>query len=128
MFEDILYEIEHEARNQEEEHYKFFVAEDAEGHVAGYAVLNRAVGEGQLLDIAVRKASRGKGIGDMLMSALVGYHRDKGDKLLMLEVRKSNTAAKSLYEKYGFAESGTRKNYYTHPTEDAVLMDLRLEK
>lgn len=43
---------------------------------------------------------------------------------LTLEVRASNTAAQSLYAKYGFAKVGVRRGYYTDNREDGVLMSL----
>ena len=41
---------------------------------------------------------------------------------LTLEVRASNEPAIALYRKHGFEEAGRRKNYYTKPTEDAIIM------
>jgi len=43
-----------------------------------------------------------------------------------LEVRVSGRAARRLYEKLGFVESGRRRNYYTGPAEDAIVMSLGL--
>ena len=67
-------------------------------------------------------------LGIKLQDGLLGFAKDAGAVVLMLEVRQSNEAAKYLYEKVGFIESGRRKNYY--PTddgyEDAILMDLAL--
>ena len=45
---------------------------------------------------------------------------------LTLEVRASNAPAIALYERFGFAVDGIRKNYYKNPTENAVLMTLSL--
>ena len=41
---------------------------------------------------------------------------------ITLEVRQSNEAALALYRKYGFEQSGRRKNYYDNPTEDALIL------
>jgi ribosomal-protein-alanine N-acetyltransferase len=41
---------------------------------------------------------------------------------LTLEVRQSNATAISLYEKHGFINDGIRKNYYSQPTEDGLIM------
>ena len=43
---------------------------------------------------------------------------------LTLEVRESNAAARSLYAHFGFVKVGERKDFYTEPTENAVLMTL----
>jgi ribosomal-protein-alanine N-acetyltransferase len=45
----------------------------------------------------------------------------------MLEVRESNVSARSLYEKMGFDEVGVRKNYYSNPRENAILMNLSID-
>ena len=41
---------------------------------------------------------------------------------ITLEVRESNSKAIKLYEKFGFEDVGTRKNYYNNPIENAKLM------
>ena len=48
-------------------------------------------------------------------------------KSLFLEVRENNTAARKLYEKTGFVEVGMRKNYYSNPTENAVLYKMEID-
>ena len=49
---------------------------------------------------------------------------------IFLEVRETNRAAYQLYSKIGFQEIGRRKNYYSEPVEDALMMkhDLRKEQ
>ena len=47
---------------------------------------------------------------------------EKGLAFITLEVRASNAAAIALYEDAGFRPVGTRRNFYTAPQEDAVLM------
>jgi ribosomal-protein-alanine N-acetyltransferase len=51
---------------------------------------------------------------------------EHGVSVIHLEVRESGAPARHLYEKTGFTVDGIRKGYYTMPTEDAVLMTLRL--
>lgn len=43
-------------------------------------------------------------------------------KYITLEVRESNIAAISLYDKFGFSTIGTRKKYYQDNNEDALIM------
>ena len=50
------------------------------------------------------------------MAEMIGIH------IVHLEVREGNGTARRLYERLGFKEDGLRKNYYTDPTENAVLM------
>jgi len=99
------------------------LAEGGNGSIWGYAVLSVVLDEGNLDNIAVAPEARRRGVGDALLSAFVGFGRDRLSALT-LEVRASNVAAIALYEKHGFAAVGRRKNYYDAPREDAVLMTL----
>ena len=55
------------------------------------------------------------------------HNKVKEVKSLFLEVRENNTAARKLYEKTGFVEVGMRKNYYSNPTENAVLYKMEID-
>ena len=57
-----------------------------------------------------------------MMNELLSRAGERGVCSAFLEVRKSNEAAKRLYEKLGFEEAGIRKNFYEFPKEDAVIM------
>lgn len=100
----------------------FLVAEDG-GVIAGFAVLHRFIDEGELFNIAVAEGYRREGIADALLAEL--FRRAEAWKLkrVMLEVRKSNAAARALYAKNGFEVMGMRPNYYDFPKEDAILME-----
>lgn len=100
--------------------------ENGVGTVCGYTVISSLPPECELLNIAVSKEYRRKGIADILMRDLIKRVSEKGCHTLMLEVRESNLAAKSLYEKLGFTVVGRRRAYYRYPTEDALLMDKKL--
>ena len=56
------------------------------------------------------------------MQKIIEYALDNNMEFVSLEVRKSNTPAISLYVKYDFKEMGIRKNFYSKPCEDAVIM------
>ena len=62
------------------------------------------------------------------MGALIQEAQRQEAEFISLEVRPSNRAAVALYTKLGFAEEGRRKNYYTDPTEDALLLTRRFKK
>ena len=96
---------------------------EEDGAVLGYAVLSAVLDEGNLDNIAVAPEYRRRGVADALLGALTGFGRECL-ALLTLEVRASNAPAIALYEKHGFAAVGRRKNYYSAPREDAVLMTL----
>lgn len=69
---------------------------------------------------------KGRGAGGNLMKRLIQYAKSKKIASIFLEVRASNHEARLFYEKFGFQVIGTRKKYYQHPTEDAVLMSLKV--
>ena len=63
----------------------------------------------------------------MLLKELINFAEKVGISVIGLEVREGNENAIMLYKKFGFETVGNRKNYYKNPTENAVLMDLRLK-
>lgn len=105
----------------EDENSVAFVAVDND-IICGYCGVNTILDEGYITNVAVLENYRKQGIGRMLVNALVDFAKDKSLAFLTLEVRKSNTPAINLYSKNGFETVGERKNYYTSPTENALLM------
>ena len=92
------------------------------GKITGYAGMHIALDEADITNIAVAPAHRKKGIAQQLLDALVNECRAHGVRVLHLDVRESNCAALSLYEKNGFVRDGLRKNYYSDTREAAILM------
>ncbi len=90
--------------------------------VAGYIGMSTVLDEGYIFNVAVSAKHRKKGIGSALISELVTYGKKNNFCFLTLEVRESNENAISLYSKFGFIKVGERKNYYSDPAENAVLM------
>lgn len=78
--------------------------------------------EAHVTNVAVLPKYRGKGIGKLLLTALITYLKAKGADRMTLEVRKSNEVAKKLYKKFGFKAKGLRKQYYSDTHEDAIIM------
>lgn len=78
--------------------------------------------EAELLNIAVSAEYRKLGLGNALITDAIKLCSTKGVTDMFLEVRESNIPARSLYEKHKFEPIGIRKNYYTDPRENAVLM------
>lgn len=101
--------------------YEAFVAE-IDGEISGHTITMSTVGDMDILSVAVRPVFRKKGIGQKLMENLIAKAYENNIYDVFLEVRKSNIAAISLYEKMGFEKIGERKNFYDLPKEDAVLM------
>ena len=102
------------------------VAERA-GKIVGYAVLWFAADEAELGDMAVLPEVRRRGLGRWLLDGALAEAAHRGAKRVYLEVRESNAAARSLYERAGFEVAGVRPDYYSEPKEDAILMTRSLE-
>ncbi|MBQ3556788.1 MAG: ribosomal protein S18-alanine N-acetyltransferase [Oscillospiraceae bacterium] len=99
----------------------FIVAEDGEGGVLGYAGLHAVLDEGYIDNVAVEEAARRHGVASALLDVFCRFGQ-ANLAFLTLEVRASNAAAIALYQKHGFAQVGLRKNYYSNPREDAIIM------
>ena len=99
---------------------KYFVAKD-NGKIVGYGGIWIVADEGQITNIAVLPEMRRHGVASKLLEKLLDAAKDMP---VVLEVRKSNDAAITLYEKYGFSKIGERKNFYHSPVENAIIMML----
>ncbi len=98
-----------------------------DGEIAGFGCMAVLAPEGEIMNLATAPAHRREGIGEALLDAMLCYGAENGVESVYLEVRESNVPARTLYRKMGFCEIGTRKNYYTHPTENAILMTKKQE-
>jgi ribosomal-protein-alanine N-acetyltransferase len=89
--------------------------------------LSLAVGEAHILNISVDPDEQGHGIGRKMMENAIDYARGRAETVF-LEVRPSNTAAITLYERLGFNEIGIRRGYYPaeNGREDAIMLALQL--
>jgi len=94
--------------------------------ISGFLVARHLAPEWELENIVVAPSARRIGLGSRLLNALLANARETDSEAVFLEVRESNAAARSLYEKAGFEPTGRRKAYYTNPAEDAVLYRLLL--
>ena len=102
------------------------VAEGENGTVLGYAGLQTVLDEGYINNVAVDPRFRRQGVAGQLVEAFLRFGAARL-AFLTLEVRASNAPAIALYEKYGFAQAGRRRDYYDDPREDALLMTLRFD-
>jgi ribosomal-protein-alanine N-acetyltransferase len=87
--------------------------------VAGYWLV---IDEAHIATFAVHPAWRGRGLGKVLLAAMLRHAGSLGAVSATLEVRAGNAAARSLYRGFGFRVVGRRKGYYKNNGEDAVLM------
>lgn len=101
-------------------------AGDPERGIAAYCVYELVAGELHVHNLAVHPGVRRSGLGRLLMRVVLDAAAHQGARVALLEVRRSNEAARRLYESLGFRALGTRRNYYSHPAEDALVMEKRL--
>ena len=90
--------------------------------VIGYVTMYTVVDEGYILNVAVDDRFRRRGVGTALIRALDTFGKKNSLAFITLEVRESNAPAIGLYSRFGFIKVGERKDYYRHPTENALLM------
>ncbi len=95
--------------------------------VIGYILTWHVADELHVMNVATRADRRRRGVGSALMREAIAYARDKQVKHVLLEVRRSNSAAIALYRVFGFFAMGVRAKYYPDD-EDAVEMVLQFEQ
>ncbi|WP_408997894.1 ribosomal protein S18-alanine N-acetyltransferase [Syntrophus buswellii] len=96
--------------------------------LAGYMIYWMFAQEAHLQKIAVRPECRRRHAADCLMKALLQTAREERCRTVILEVRRSNTAARKLYEKFGLTVKGIRSSYYPEEGEDALIMGADLKE
>lgn len=105
---------------------RFFVAEK-DNLVLGYVGISAILDEGYITNVAVFPEARQQGVASTLMNSLFDFAKENSLSFISLEVRESNHAAISLYNKFGFKTEGKRKNFYSSPQEDALIMTKRFD-
>lgn len=108
-----------EAITEENNHYLVAILD---GAVVGYCGYWRIAGEGYIYNVAVKADYKRQGIGQRMLEELIDQAIARGIGSLTLEVRQSNEPAIMLYKKLGFVEAGIRRDFYTKPVEDAIIM------
>lgn len=93
-----------------------------DGEVVGYAGMMFTGLETHITNIAVDPTFHSRKVGSRLLLTLITEAIARGAETVSLEVRVSNLAAQSMYEKFGFVVVGTRKGYYIETKEDAFVM------
>lgn len=99
-----------------------YVLRTDESPVAAFCAFWRVVDQIHINNLAVRPECRGRGLATRLLEAVMAEAVQMGVQSATLEVRRSNEPALRLYAKAGFVEAGVRRNYYTQPVEDALVL------
>ncbi len=104
----------------------FFTAKKT-GETVGYMGMHCVLDECYIANVAVSKKHRRKGVGRLLLKYAEEKAREKECSFISLEVRISNESAIYLYESEGYKKVGERKNFYSEPTENALIMTKQLQ-
>ena len=97
-----------------------------ESSLIGFLIAHHMGQDWELENVVVKSPARRKRVGTALLNQLLVRARSPESESVFLEVRESNQAARALYLKWGFQQTGRRRAYYTSPTEDAILYQHRL--
>ncbi len=80
-----------------------------------------------VINVATHPEHRRRGAARALLAELLTHARANQVRLVLLEVRRSNRAALSLYRSHGFSAIGVRRSYYADNAEDAIEMMLAID-
>lgn len=100
----------------------FYIARDAVGEAIGFCSWWLVIDEVHINNFAVIPERRRIGVASALLDRVLADGAARGATRATLEVRRSNEPALRLYEKFGFSVTAIRRNYYTHPDEDALVL------
>jgi ribosomal-protein-alanine N-acetyltransferase len=100
----------------------YVIAEGPAGELLGYAGLMVSGSEADVQTVAVAPSGRHRGLGSVLVEALVGQAVRRGAASVLLEVRADNATAIRLYQRHGFEQISLRRRYYQPGDVDAVIM------
>ena len=99
-----------------------------DGRLLGYVGSQTVLDETDMMNIAVAKEDRRRGVARALILELVNQLAQQGSRSLTLEVRASNQGAIALYQSLGFVQTGRRPNYYRNPREDGLILRKEWER
>jgi ribosomal-protein-alanine N-acetyltransferase len=94
--------------------------------LVGFLAARQVADEAEILNIAVHRDFRRKGVASALLLAALDKFQRSTITRVFLELRESNRPARALYERNGFVPSGLRKSYYRDPAEHALCMRKKL--
>lgn len=97
---------------------------EGETGVQGFLAARGIGSEWEVENIVIAEPVRRLGLGNRLLGEFLQQARAEGAQSVFLEVRESNQAARTLYERWAFVQSGRRPRYYHNPEEDAVVYRL----
>lgn len=99
-----------------------YLAKDEDGRTIGFCSFWKVVDELHINNLAVIPGHRRAGVASALLTHVLSEGARLGAVRATLEVRRSNDAARGLYERFHFSVWGVRRGYYTEPVEDAIVL------
>lgn len=99
-----------------------YIVAEKDSNVVGYCGLYMSLDEGNITNVAIAPEYRRQHMAENMLHHMFKLAKEKGIINAFLEVRETNVVAIKLYEKLGFKEAGTRKNFYQKPLENALIM------
>lgn len=97
------------------------------GQVVAFVVARIQIPEMDIVNLAVARDRRRRGMGRFLLRSLLDHPSSLGVTRVFLEVRDGNQEARGLYGSFGFKETQRRRAFYREPVEEAILMRLEIE-
>lgn len=102
--------------------YPYVIMHRLQNKVIGYIIFWHLGEEAQISNFSIHPDYQRRGVGHAVLSKVLTMLSKLKIKHIVLEVRPSNLAARSLYNRFGFKTMGVKKNYYVDPVEDALIM------
>jgi [ribosomal protein S18]-alanine N-acetyltransferase len=101
---------------------RVYLLRDAEDRAIAFCIAWIIFDELHINTLAVSPRHRRQGLATVLLQGIMKEAAEEGARRATLEVRESNTAALELYARLGFQVTARRRNYYTNPVEDALIL------
>jgi ribosomal-protein-alanine N-acetyltransferase len=99
-----------------------YLARASQGEIVGFCSFWRVLDELHINNLAVAPDRRRAGVASALLRSVLAEGARRGARSVLLEVRRSNDAARELYSRMGFSVVAVRHGYYSHPEEDALVL------
>jgi [ribosomal protein S18]-alanine N-acetyltransferase len=101
---------------------RVYLLRDAEDRAIAFCIAWIIFDELHINTLAVSPRHRRQGLATVLLQGIMKEAAEEGARRATLEVRESNAAALELYARLGFQVTARRRNYYTNPVEDALIL------
>jgi ribosomal-protein-alanine N-acetyltransferase len=98
-----------------------------DNRLVGFFIGGGVEDEYNIYNFAIKPSQQRRGFGWYLLNTVIDNHFKRYENYF-LEVRKSNNSAIAMYYKFGFRYVYERRNYYSNPVEDALIMKYSLSE